>query len=205
MHIITWERFLENGIPAKHNAKKTSMTIGVFDGVHLGHQALIKQVVSHNAEYTPVVVTFKKNHKIKKIRNMKSKMINEAKNVPKNILSFQQKIKKLKKLGIKIIIVIAFTDEFKKMPGIEFLEKLSEHGNAGFFVIGSNFRCGYKLDTDAEKIKSFFAKKNIPVEIIPEVMEDSIPISSSRIRTAIAEGNFQLAKKMMDARLQQPE
>ena len=188
MQVITWDQFLKTGLASTIKQKKTSMTVGVFDGVHLGHQALIKQVVSHNSDYAPVVVTFKQNHKIKKTEN---------KNNQKEILTFRQKIKKLKKLEIQIIIVIDFTEEFKKMPGIEFLKLLSVHGNVGFFTVGSNFRCGYKLDTDAEKIKSFFALKNIPVEIIPEVTQDSVPVSSSRIRAAIAEGNLPLAGKML--------
>jgi len=196
MKVIKWHRFLKNGLNAPvsgFKGKKSSMTVGVFDGVHLGHQALIRQVVSHNADYTPVVVTFRQNHKTKRIKN-------ETDNNKKDILNYRQKLKKLKKSGIKITIVIDFTGEFKKMTGIEFIEILYKHGNIGFFTVGSNFHCGYELDTNAEKIKSFFSPRNIPVEIVPEVMEGSLPISSTRIRKAIAEGDLILARKMLGAR-----
>ena len=194
MNVINWEQFIETGLnpPASGlKEKKSSMTVGVFDGVHLGHQALIKQIVSHNADYTPVVVTFRQNHKTKKMKN-------EETSDQKDILNFQQKVKIFEKLGIKITIVIDFTEEFKKMPGIEFLDLLLKHGNIGFFTAGSNFHCGYKADTNAEKIKSFFAPHNIPVEIVTEVMKGTLPVSSSRIRKAIAEGDLELAKKMLN-------
>ena len=189
MNIINWDQFIKTGLALtaqmKHCAnRKSSMTVGVFDGVHLGHQALLRQVVLHNAGYVPVVVTFRQNPK--------------ANNGQKDILNFKQRLEMLENIGIQIAVVIDFTEDFKRMPGAEFLEILLRLGNPGFFTVGSNFRCGYKLDTNAEKIKSFFASCNIPAEIIPEVMEGSSPISSSRIRTAIAAGDMQLAEKMLN-------
>jgi len=183
MKIIKWDQFLKKGLTRIIKEKKTSMTVGVFDGVHLGHQALLKHIVSHNVQYTPVVVTFRQNHKTE---------------LNKNILNFPRKLKKLKHNGIKIVIVIDFTEDFKKAPGIEFLKILLKQGNIGFFAAGSSFRCGYKLDTGAEEIKKFFAQQNIPAEIIQEVTEGSFPISSSRIRAAIAKGDHQLAEKMLE-------
>ena len=180
MQVIDWNQFLETGI--KNVSRKTSMTAGVFDGVHLGHQALIRLVVSHNVDFIPAVVTFRQNHK---------------KGNRKDIQSFQQKMEMLEYLGIQITIVIDFTAEFSRMSGIEFLELLLKHGNVGFFTAGSNFRCGHNLDTDAEKLKAFFASHSIPTEILQEVMEGGTPISSSRIRTAIAAGDARLAEKML--------
>jgi riboflavin kinase / FMN adenylyltransferase len=194
MQIIEWRRFLEDGF--SHNGKSSSMTVGIFDGVHLGHQALLKRIVSHNAgilpvgetpvgetsvSNTPVVVTFKQNHKIES----------------GNILTFNQRQDIFESMGIQITVVIDFTEEFKKMPGIEFLKILLERGNIGFFAVGSGFRCGYQQDTDAEMIKKFFTSYDIPVEIIPKVMEGSLPVSSSRIRSAISAGNIELVQKML--------
>jgi riboflavin kinase/FMN adenylyltransferase len=173
MLVIDWPHFLKNGLQTGENL--SSMTVGVFDGVHRGHQRLIKRVVSHNAGYVPVVITFRQNHKTEETGSLQT---------------FQQKIEVLEQLGVKIILAIDFTDAFRRMAGIEFLDILLKHGNIGFFAVGSDFRCGYRLDTDAAAIQKFFASRNIPVEIVPEVMEDGLPISSSRIRSAIADGNF---------------
>jgi len=193
MQVIDWEQFLKNGLPL--NEKKTSMTVGIFDGVHLGHQALLKRVVSYNADYIPVVLTFKDNHKTK---------ISEDTDNYKDIQSFKERIDKFKSLGIQITIVIDFNEEFKHMPGIEFLKLLLNHGSVGFFAAGSNFRCGFKMDTNAEAIKKFFASHNVCAEVVPDVcypLDDSKgskPISSSRIREAIAAGNIELAEKMLE-------
>ncbi|MCL2765638.1 MAG: FAD synthetase family protein [Treponema sp.] len=181
MLVIDWQDFLENGLPL--NGRLSSMTVGIFDGVHLGHQELLKCVTSHSFDkYAPVVVTFRQNHKTLE---------------QTGIQSFEQRLEQFEKLGIQITIVIDFTEEFRLMPGIKFLEILLKHGSVGFIAIGSDFRCGRQLDTDAKMIHGFFASCGIPAEIVPEVTEGSLPISSSRIRTAIAAGDFSLAEKML--------
>ena len=83
------------------------------------------------------------------------------------------------------------------MSGIDFFNVLLKRGNVGFFTVGNDFRCGYQLDTGADEIKDFFKSHNIPVEIIPQITEGSLPISSSRIRSAIAAGDFSLAQAML--------
>ncbi|WP_461255537.1 nucleotidyl transferase family protein [Treponema sp. R80B11-R83G3] len=179
MKIIEWQKFLEDGF--SHNVKSSSMTVGIFDGVHIGHQALLKRIVSHDANKTPVVVTFRHNHKIES----------------GNILTFDQRLDIFKSMGIKITVVIDFTEEFKKMKGIEFLNILLKRGNVGFFAVGSGFRCGYQQDTDAETIQKFFTSHNIQVEILPKVTEGALPVSSSRIRSAISAGDIEAAQKML--------
>jgi riboflavin kinase/FMN adenylyltransferase len=174
---IDWPVFLENGLLLEQ--KKSSVTVGVFDGVHRGHQALIANIVSYNAEYVPAVFTFR-----------------EPKNTD-SIQSFRQKAGILESLGVKILVVIDYTESFRQMPGINFLKILFNRCNIGFFTVGSRFRCGYQLDTGAQEIKTFFSSHNIPVTIFPEVMEDSLPVSSSRIRSAINSGNLRLVQAML--------
>jgi len=195
MKVIEWTHFLENGLLLDENRSffQCSMTVGIFDGVHRGHQVLIKRIVSHNAEFCPVVITFRQNHKI----GEKESVTKEEGAAKDDIQSFQQRLESFEKLGIQIVIIIDFTEEFKRMKGSEFLEILVKHSNVGFFAIGSNFRCGYQLDTDALLIQKFFADRNIPVEIVPQVMEGALPVSSSRIRAALADGDIQLAGLML--------
>ena len=186
--LVEWSQFIKEGMPGLScmptGEKKASVTIGVFDGVHRGHRALIERVVSHNADNVRVVITFRENHKT-------------TGNEPKDIQTFKQRLTLFEKLGIQITIVVDFNEAFRQMPGIDFFEILSKRCNIGFFAVGSAFRCGYQLDTDAAAIQKFFASRGIPVEIIPEVLEDSLPISSSRIRAAIAAGDIRLAEAML--------
>nr|AXS01224.1 riboflavin biosynthesis protein [uncultured bacterium] len=179
MQIIEWPQFLQSGLSLKE--KQTSMTVGVFDGVHRGHQALIERVVSRNADFAPVVITFKENHKTG----------------AGDILTFEEKTKILAGMGVEILLVVDFTESFRNMRGIEFLEILMERGNVGFFAVGSEFRCGRNLDTDAAAIGGFFSSRGVPFETVPEVMESGLPISSSRIRAALAAGDIGLAEEML--------
>ena len=175
--IIEWPQFLKNGLPL--GKKQASVTIGVFDGVHRGHQALIKRVVSYNSDNIPVVFTFRAG----------------------DIQTFRQKTDMLISFGTEVLVVIDFDVSFRRIPGIEFLEILLKHINIGFFAIGSDFHCGYRQDTDAAAIREFFTCRNIPVEIVPEVMEGGLPISSSRIRAALAAGDFLAAETMLGDRM----
>jgi riboflavin kinase/FMN adenylyltransferase len=201
MKLVDWSEFLKNGLPL--DGKKSSVTVGVFDGVHRGHQALIERVVSHNADFVPVVITFKENHKRDSVKIGSEKTSRRDAETQReereifDIISFEKKTKILEELGVEILLVIDFTEEFRHMRGVEFLEILMERGNVGFFAVGSGFRCGYKLDTDAAAIQKFFEERGVPAEIAPEVMEDGLPISSSRIRAAIAAGEMELAERMM--------
>ena len=206
MNVINWEDFIKDGL---NHDKKTSMTVGIFDGVHLGHQALLRKLVLHNKDFTPVVVTFRDNHKTIKMRNGECETQNAqlkqcaqltqcAENSGrKDIQNFQQRLEMFESFGIQTVIVIDFCDEFRQIPGSRFLEILFEHGNIGYFAVGGNFRCGCQLDTDAAAVMNFFTLRNITAEIMPEVTEGAYPVSSSRIRSAIAEGNIPLAEKML--------
>jgi len=196
--LIEWRQFAENGLEqsGKPEGKLTSMTVGIFDGVHLGHQALIKRIVSYNENYTPVIVTFKKNHKTE-TRKFQPEEQPGLNNEQKDILTFPEKLAAFESLGIQTVIAIDFTEEFRRMPGIEFLEILLKRGNIGFFATGSDFRCGCRHDTNADTAQSFFASRGIPAEITPQVMEGHLPVSSSRIRSAIALGDTALAKAML--------
>ena len=201
MKIIEWHQFLNDGLSI--GDRPASMTVGIFDGVHRGHQALINRVVSHNADYAPVVVTFRQNHKtvnnelstspLGEVSRVQLTMNNET----RDIQSFEERLIMFESLGVQITIVIDFTDEFMRLPGREFLRLLLKHCNIGFFAVGSDFKCGYRLDTDALAIQSFFDSRNIPVEIMQQVMEGALPISSSRIRAAIADGELELARTML--------
>ena len=174
--IIEWQQFLKDGLQL--GQKKASVTVGVFDGVHRGHRALIEKVVSRGG-HVPVAFTFNSG----------------------SIQTIQEKTQMLCLLGLEILVVIDFNETFKQIPGNEFLEILLKHMDIGFFAVGSDFRCGYRQDTDAAAIAKFFADRGIHAEIVPEVMEGGLPISSSRIRTAIGTGDFSAAESMLGRKI----
>jgi riboflavin kinase/FMN adenylyltransferase len=193
--IITWPQFLEEGLPVSGN---TAMTIGVFDGVHRGHQSLIRRIKEFNPALAPVVVTFRQNHKKFLLQESQGKEYSGPE-YPGDIFSFRQKTASFDKLGLSAALVIEFSDAFRRMPGLEFIRLLREKGRMGFLAVGNNFHCGYQLDTDAAAIREALSKSHIPVEIL-DVVKGNIagkPVSSSRIRAAIAGGNLSEAVTLL--------
>jgi len=187
MQIIEWAQFLEDTSPLK--GKPFAVTVGIFDGVHRGHQALIEAVVSQKERAVPVVITFRQGRY--------KKAVGVEKHYPGDILSFTQKMAIFESLGIALTIVVEFTESFRKMSGKEFLRILCEHGNMVFMAVGSNFRCGYRLDTDALAIQGFNHRRGIQTQIVQPLTEDDKPISSSQIRGAITSGKLREAAAML--------
>jgi riboflavin kinase/FMN adenylyltransferase len=187
MQVIDWPQFLEETYLLKGNP--FAVTVGIFDGVHRGHKALIEAVVSQRERAVPVVITFKQGRY--------KKAVGVEKHYPGDILSFRQKMAIFESLGVALTIVVEFTESFRRMSGREFLRILCEHGNMVFMAVGSNFRCGYRLDTDATAIHEFSSRRSLQTRIIPPLTEDDKPISSSQIRSAITHGKLREAAAML--------
>ena len=181
MVILEWKEFLEKRLPAGDGF--SAVTVGVFDGVHLGHKALIERIVKQRA--LPVIVTFRQNHKT------------YSSLYPGDISSFRQKIKIFESLGVGVTIAVDLNDTFRQMGGQEFFRLLREYGKMGFLAVGSNFRCGHNRDTDASAIQQLNAREGIRVDIVETLTEEAEPISSSRIRKSILQGRLREAEAML--------
>lgn len=183
MTVLDWESFCSNSPPVPPSA----MTIGVFDGVHRGHQELIRRVVNQNGNLRPVAITFQANPKV---------LLRRASHGG-DITSLRQKLRLLEELGIDQVVLIDFSGNFSKLRGIEFVDLLKERGNLRYLVVGSDFRCGYRLDTDAVLLKRMNDKSGIVTEVVPPILMGDRPISSSRIRAAIASGDLVEASNLL--------
>jgi len=187
MQVIEWSQFLEEDFPLGGNP--SAITVGVFDGVHRGHKALIEQVVSQEKHAVPVVVCFRQSHY--------KEAIGDGWEYPGDILTIRQKMAIFESLGVSLTIIIEFSDSFRRMSGVDFLRILQKHGKMKFMAVGSNFRCGYQLDTDALIIQKLNAGLDIHTCIVQPLAEGSQPISSSHIRGSIAQGRLNEANAML--------
>jgi hypothetical protein len=107
-----------------------------------------------------------------------------------DIFSLEQKLRAFSLLGIGLAVIIDFSGEFGKLSGKDFIDLLKKRGKLHYLAVGSDFRCGYGLDTNATDIRYMNELDGIPTEIVPPVIWGGTPVSSSRIRAAILSGNL---------------
>jgi len=189
LRVIEWPEFLEDTPPDFSSA----MAIGVFDGVHLGHQALIEKIVRRGPN--PTLVTFRENPK-KVLWRIKG--AGASGSYKGDLYSLKQKMEIFDSLGVKFLVLIDFSEEFSKLEGRVFLDLLGNKGKMVFLAIGDNFRCGFRQDTDAELARKVNEEKGIPTELVPPVYSTGKgPVSSSLIRQAVLTGNLKLASELL--------
>jgi len=188
MRVINWEEY--NGTLAFNTPQSLilgplAVTIGVFDGVHKGHQSLIQRICA--SPYTPTVVTFKQNP----LCTLKPDIF------AGDIINLEQKLSFLEALGVQLTVLIDFSPKFSKISGRGFIDLLLNGQTVKLIALGRNFRCGYQLDTGVEEIQSLAGARGLVVWIAPPVMDEGQPVSSSRIRQALAAGRRVEAERLL--------
>ncbi len=165
---------------------KKIFALGFFDGVHLGHQALIKACVQLAAEYdaTPCAITF--------LQHPMSLFATP----PALINSKDDRMLLLRQYGIGPIFSYPITKEVMSTSWQSFLEELLSCDAIGF-VCGDDFRFGHRGEGNAERLAEFCRERNLPCIIVPEQTLDGIRISSTHIRTLIEAGDVETAAKFL--------
>ena len=210
MRVISWEEYTAvNSEQVTGNMNCTlSLTVGVFDGVHRGHQALIQRIckpypasLSHPENQNsdprcsllpvpcsliPTVVTFRQNP----LRVLRPDAFTG------DIMNLEEKLHFLEVLGVQLTVLIDFSAEFSKISGRGFIDLLLCRP-VTLIALGQNFRCGYQLDTGAEEIRNLAGERGLDYWIAPPVMDEGRPVSSSRIRQALAAGQKAEAERLL--------
>ena len=165
---------------------KYLFALGFFDGVHLGHQALLKECCALATEMNcgTAAITFE-NHP-------KSLF---AGPVPL-ISTVRDRQQLLHRYGIAQVHTYPVTPEVMGMPWEAFLEELLEKGAAGF-VCGDDFHFGRKGEGNPQKLAEFCEARGLPCRIVSEQTLDGKRISSTRIRAKIEEGNMESATRLL--------
>jgi riboflavin kinase / FMN adenylyltransferase len=184
MEIIDWHIFHSQD---RTEDMEVSASIGVFDGVHIGHRELIQRILANPLGSIPMIITFKQN----------PASVIHPDRYQGDITTLEQKLERFERLEVGAVILIDFSSEFSKLSGKEFLEILRRRLRLKQVVIGKNFHCGYKMDTDAEAVKRFLESFNIRVDVVHPVMERDHPVSSTRIRRKIKAGNIAKAEQLL--------
>ena len=188
MKIFSWDQVVNGKFPQELKNAGTAITIGSFDGSHLGHRAIFESVISQKEKnLIPGVITFTRS-----LRGYKNPKAYEG-----DIISLSQKIENLTEEGFAFAIVIDFSSEFGRIEGRDFLTLLVQKCGLKYLAEGSDFHCGYKGLVGMEEIKNIAADLDFTVQTIDSVIFEGEKVSSSRIRKCLLERQFSQAQKML--------
>lgn len=167
------------------------LALGVFDGVHLGHQAVIGKAVKAAKESGGIagVLTFEP-HPIRVLAPHKA---------PRRILaSIQHKEELLSALGIEVLVVIPFTAEFAQQEASDFLsEMVSASLNLKTLAMGEDWKFGRKRYGDVALLRRFGSEHGVDVKSAESIRLNGEVVSSTRIRQAIRDGNLSAVAAML--------
>lgn len=162
---------------------KTVAALGIFDGVHLGHQELLRQASILSAELgaIPMAVTFDPH----------PQALLRPESAPKLLQTLPSRVQQLHHYGALRVDVIPFTPEFASLEPIAFLESICDgQTNVAGIVVGVDFRFGKGRAGDAQTIKMFAEPRGIAVRIVDEVMHEGIAVRSTAVRAALLESDL---------------
>jgi len=165
---------------------ETAITIGAFDGIHIGHQALFRETLEASQEFnlTPLVVTFDP-HPRKVLQPQLSFKL---------LTTFEEKISLIEKEGFDKMVILPFTHSLSELSPDLFVEKyLVDSLKARLVVVGFNFRFGKNRMGDGELLKKLGEKYNFQVKVVPPVEINGKKVSSSYIRDLISKGDVEIA------------
>ena len=170
--------------------KQSVLTIGTFDGIHIGHNEILKKLIeeSEKNNLPSLIVTFFPH----------PRMILQKSNEIKMIDTMDEKIDLLEKAGIDNLIIHPFDDNFSKIRGKEFVEDiLVKKLKIKQIIIGYDHRFGKDREASVEDLKKFGLDYMFHVNEIPAQEIDSITISSTKIREAILNGEIEQCNEFL--------
>jgi riboflavin kinase/FMN adenylyltransferase len=173
-----------------NSTKKTFVTIGTFDGVHIGHQKVIKQLVKsakkNNA--TSVLLTFFPHPRMVLQKDIEIKLIN----------TIDERIQLLEKMGLEALVIESFTTAFSKQTALSFVRNiLVTNLNISKLIIGYDHRFGKNREGNFEQLEEYGHAYEFKVKKISQKDINDIAVSSTKIRTAIENGEIEKANKFL--------
>jgi len=165
------------------------IAIGNFDGIHVGHDVLIRRMIDLSKERNlkSIIITFKYVRNDLKKSSMNLKYINSP----------ETKLEILKSYNVDEVIEIELNEIISKYSPEQFIKLLVDDYNAKNIVVGYNFTFGHKASGNINTLKEFQDKYGYRVEEIPPVKYNGIAVSSSLVRTLLNEGKINEANTLL--------
>ena len=180
------------------NAQGTAATIGVYDGVHLGHCQLLSQLREKSKEQglATAVITFDQH----------PTRVTSPENAPKLLTSFSQKMELFESQGIDYVYIIKFDKRRSMTPAGEFFHSVFVEGvRAKAIIVGEDFQFGHNREGDVAFLKREGAKEDIEVQglhLFRHSFSPDIVVSSTAVRMKLADGDMQMATEMLGRRFE---
>ncbi|WP_430467284.1 bifunctional riboflavin kinase/FAD synthetase [Winogradskyella ouciana] len=166
------------------------VTVGTFDGVHIGHQKILKRVVNLATanDYTPVVLTLFPHPRMVLKKNDKIKLLN----------TIDERIELLKSFDIEEVVVKKFTEEFADLSAKDYVKNiLVDELNIKQIVIGYDHHFGKNRSANIDDLKTYAKKYNFKVEEISAQDIEDVTVSSTKIRNALETGQVAIANSFL--------
>jgi|GEM_PF-1451951 len=168
-----------------------SIAIGVFDGVHKGHQALLRRAIETargDTDGEAWALTFDPN----------PARLTRPHSYPGDLTTPDQRARIFNDIGIDGMVLVRFSTEFSIVSGYRFLESLLEiFPGTTTVVVGFNFHLGYQRNVHAEEAARWLGARGVRVDIVGALKDNEDSISSSRVRRAVAAGDLEQAERLL--------
>jgi len=170
-------------------APGTALAIGSFDGVHVGHAALLRRLVgeARARDLTSAVLTFEP---------LPREFFSPG-TAPARLTSVRERLCAFSELGVQQVFLQRFDARFAAIEASEFERRLRSAYGARWIVVGEDFRYGAKRAGDAARLAAAGRRDGYEVELLPAVEEGSARVSSTRVREALAAGDFARAAQLL--------
>jgi riboflavin kinase/FMN adenylyltransferase len=169
--------------------KEMLLTIGVFDGVHLGHKHLIsklKELASKQGNLSGVI-TFSQHPR---------EVLSPRTRLP-SLTGLEQRIALLKNEGVDFVIPLSFTPQLADLSPAEFISLLKENLKMKGLVVGPDFALGKNREGDSDALRRLGKEMGFSVTVVPPMTIDGEVVSSTAIRQALAKGDIKKAQRLL--------
>ncbi|SMP47680.1 bifunctional riboflavin kinase/FAD synthetase [Anoxynatronum buryatiense] len=186
-------KVLDNYRELMYASEPRAVALGNFDGIHLGHQALLHTMVRESGlqRLIPTVYTFK-NHPGTVLVDRPNQVF------PSKITPISLKIRIMEKMGVEMLFLDKFTKELMQMPPDIFARTiLVDLLNAKLVVVGEDFRFGAKAKGDINMLKDLSVAHDFRLIVVPPVFDGNSKISSTQIRREIEKGNMEKVTRLL--------